>query len=81
MYVERSAAEEQFKADALERRAVEEQLKEKGAEDKAAHGAREEEIDAILLRQGFEADAAASEKKAYWAAYAEEVVDLVSNEE
>ena len=36
MYAERSAAEEQFKAEAPERRAVEEQFKEKRAEDKAA---------------------------------------------
>ena len=40
-----------------------------------------EEIDEMLLHKGFEADALAAEKKAYWEAYAEEVVDLVSDEE
>ena len=51
------------------------------AEQKAAQAAREEEIDQILLRQGLEADAVATKKRAYWAAYAEEVVDLVSDDE
>ena len=35
------------------------------AEEKAAQAAREEEIDEILLREGLEADAVATEKRAY----------------
>ena len=51
------------------------------AAEKAAQIDREEEIDEIFLHQGLEQDRVAAEKKAYWEAYAEDVVNLVSDED
>ena len=49
------------------------------AAERAAQLHRDEELDELFLHQGLEQDRAAAEKKAFWEAYAQAVVDLVSD--
>ena len=49
------------------------------AAERAAQLHRDEELDELFLHQGLEQDRAAVEKKAFWEAYTQEVVDLVSD--